>query len=212
MVLDRVLAQVQMFGDIPVPLSHNHQRDDLCLPLGERYLSPYLPGQPRTLCGEGLQQIVKLLAIRPDLVPMHLVNAFAKSFARIFPLTDSRGSAAERLDEQTGIVVVKQHYAVQGTLVSLQITQNIKARPRTIFKISTDESHVGHARQSGIEIVRAARVAKDLCPIAGSVEHVREKLAAHLRCLEDDHVRRCRRLTLHQAVSYTHLRAHETVL
>jgi len=44
MVLDGVLAQFEMFGDVPVPLSRNYERDDLLLPLGERCLHPYPTG------------------------------------------------------------------------------------------------------------------------------------------------------------------------
>ena len=97
MVLDGMLAEFQLKGNVAVGFSGNHQGYDLLLPLGERDFAAGVSPNARALRLKRLEQLMYLIVVCPYLSFVHLMDTLAQNFAGIVSPTDSACAPAKRV-------------------------------------------------------------------------------------------------------------------
>jgi hypothetical protein len=137
-----MFAEAQVAGDLAIGEAFGNQADYVLLALGKQVQATRVLQVQRFRVAERVQQVAEMLAVGPDLTPMHGVNALRKSFQRLVAEDDAVRTTAEGVNHQVSIARGQQHHRARLRLQRAQLAQHAKPLQRTFVQLRADDSDV----------------------------------------------------------------------
>jgi hypothetical protein len=191
-VTDRVLAQIELSGDVTIGQSFGHQLHNAIFSLCQRSWQSGISRLGEGALSHNFEQETQLLTASPNLPLVYNMNALAQQLKRFIPRKYAGSSGSKSFDDRRPVDRI-EHYDDIGVWVrASDFSRQIEASRGSFFQLGPNHCNMHVALgEFGANFLRIRCIANDRQPVSAAAQSRGHQLAAHSARVRDKDIHYC---------------------